>query len=241
MTTDLIPLETVQQIGELDQRSRTYRKAITEAKVSGNDALAAILTAQGVQALRNGLTEDLMRPISDLQGTELGFRTDKDASGDRYPDPVVRDVVIQAMMLGFRLTGNEFNIIAGRFYAAQQGCVRAVQQWPGVSNVHWQPGVPQIKDASALCEGELSFSYDGEPVVLRFRRPLKEGDLDTRIPIRVNRGQGPDAVLGKAKRKAFAAAIEWLTGHTVITRDDQPAEPTVRRGQQLFDNDGMPV
>jgi hypothetical protein len=61
----------------------------------------------------------------------------------------------------------------------------------------------------------------------RFDRTEKNleggGTFDNRIAIRVNAGQGSDAILGKAERKFYAALLEHLSGEPVDSGDADDA------------------
>src|SRR3990167_7009414 len=73
--------------------------------------------AQGIQALTEAMTDDVLGAISPLMNSPLGFRTDH-APANFAPDGkavqpyglgVLRVCVVEALLRGLRLTGNEFN------------------------------------------------------------------------------------------------------------------------------------
>ena len=175
----------------------------------------AIQMAHGIAALREALTDEFVKlAIMPLQGTALGFCTDKDKEGG-YPLSVVKDVAIEAMLRGFQIVGNEFNIIGGRFYGTKAGFERHVQQYPGLTDLVLQPGVPQLSQdkSGALVPFLASWRLDGNPmsIACEYR---KEGEhvTDHRIPVRVNAGMGADAVIGKATRKMLFRVYQRLNG-----------------------------
>jgi hypothetical protein len=179
-----------------------------------------------------------------LQGSKLGFVTDKDAGGG-YPAEVVREVIIEALLRGFRPVGNEFNIIAGQFYGAKNGFERIVREWPGLTNLRIDLGVPHlVAEKGALVPCEARWRLDGRDMKVECRPAAGDG-FDTRIPVKVNGGMGPDAILGKATRKLYARVYQVLTGCAsdivdadgdVLTVPGQslpaPAEPT-KDGQRI--------
>ncbi|MFK5282891.1 hypothetical protein ACI3PL_25325, partial [Lacticaseibacillus paracasei] len=67
-----------------------------------------------------------------LQGNRLGFKTDKDKSGG-YPESVVKNCLIEAVLLGIQPTGNQFNIIAGNMYPTKEGCGYLLNNFKGLS------------------------------------------------------------------------------------------------------------
>jgi hypothetical protein len=184
--------------------------------------LQSINMARGLQRLRDALPEGPVKTyFMPLKGTPLGFLTDE---GDKVPDyswQVVRDCIIEALLRGFRPIGNEFNIISGRFYGAKNGLERIVREYPGLSNLTYELGVPALGQNGALVGFDAKWTLDGEVMELCGR--AAEGlALDTRIPVRVNSGMGPDAILGKATRKMFARIYNRILGMAAIDADGEP-------------------
>jgi hypothetical protein len=186
--------------------------------------LQTINLARGMQQMRALLKQSVVEAyFMPLQGSPLGFVTDKDANGG-YTWEVVRDVVVEALLRGFRPIGNEFNIISGRFYGAKSGFERIVREFPGVSRVQYDLGVPTVSDKGALVPFVIRWTYDGREMELRGSAPTKEGEFDTRIPVKVNGGMGADAILGKATRKMMARVYQRLTGCAADIVEAEPGD-----------------
>jgi hypothetical protein len=182
--------------------------------------LKAITLAKATQVIRDMITPAMMSDVMQLRGSKLGFRTDKDKDppNKQYPVEVVKDVLIEAVIRGFRPIGNEFNIIAGNFYATKEGVQRCVREWPGLTDLKIQPGVPNAHgEKGALVSYTASWKVDGVADSMRcIRRTLENGEVeDLRIPVRVNSGMGVDAVIGKATSKLFKRIYERLSGSEV--------------------------
>jgi hypothetical protein len=160
----------------------------------------AFVMARGIRDLRALITDEAMKDVMQLQGTSLGFRTDKDREGG-YKVDVVKDCLIEAALRGLRPVGNEWNIISGRVYVTKEGFARLVREFPGLGNLQMIPGVPRMKDGGALVTYKAKFTVDGVPV-----------EIEREIPVKVNSGMGADAILGKATRKMLCAVYERLTG-----------------------------
>jgi len=79
-----------------------------------------IVMAMAIKDLREALTPEAMAAVKELAGTSLGFLTDKKPH-EQYPVEVIRECVVEAMIRGVGVVGNQFNIIAGRFYMARNG------------------------------------------------------------------------------------------------------------------------
>jgi hypothetical protein len=174
--------------------------ALVRADNSGRFGKAFAL-AQGITSLRNAITHEHMAGVMPLQGVPLGFMTDKDKENG-YPENIVKDVVIEAVLNDVPLVGNCFNIIAGRFYVTKNGCFHKVLNFPGLTDLMLDFGVPEIKgDKGALVNCKARWALNG-----------KAGELSALIPIRVNSGMGADAIVGKATRKLLARVHDRLTG-----------------------------
>ena len=188
--------------------------------------LQAIQMASGIRAIRNNMPKQFIEEhFAPMQNTTLGFLTDKP---EGYPWEVVRDVLCEALLRGFRPVGNEFNIIAGKFYGAKNGYERLVQEFPGLTKFRFELAVPAMSQAGALVAGEAWWVLDGQPDRLVCKAPAPNSDeMDTRIPVKVHSGMGPDAILGKAHRKLHARVYARLTGcaNSVVDADTDEMPP----------------
>lgn len=171
-------------------------------QVLGNDKMQgfekAYMIAEAVGKLKELLTPEYMKPIMYLQNTKLGFRTDK---SEGYPEHVVRDCLIEAVLYGVQPFGNQFNIIAGNSYITKEGYGHLLLNYSGL-DYKIVPHLPRIKDTSAA-------------VVMRIEWKINGGDWQKEeidFAIRVNKMMGADAVIGKATRKARKWLYDKLTG-----------------------------
>lgn len=190
----------------------------------------ALTMARGIKMLRDALTPEIMAGIMALQGSKLGFRTDKDKDGG-YPVEVVKDCAIEHVLRGGMLVGNEMNIIAGSAYQTKEFFTRMLAELPGFTDLKLFPGVPAAGgDRRALVAYVATWIFNGKPGRLdKLQTKLEDGTiLDERLSVTVNSGMGPDAVLGKAERKIKAAIYARCTG-TIITDADVSDTDTPRR------------
>ena len=165
----------------------------------------ALATANAVSTLRELLTKDVMANVMQLQNTALGFITDRrDAP---YSVDVVRDCLIEAVLNGVSLTGNEFNIISGRCYITKNGMRRKLSNIEGLSYTI-TPGIPKLAEKGAVIVMSIDWTYNG-----------KTEHKDLAIPVRVNAGMGTDAIIGKATRKASAWLYDAVTGTCINDGD----------------------
>ncbi|KKN03960.1 hypothetical protein LCGC14_1102560, partial [marine sediment metagenome] len=170
---------------------------------------------QGIQKLKTMITSAMMKPIMDLQGTALGFRTDKDNEGG-YDEETVKACLIEATLRGVRPIGNEFNIIARRSYITREGMTRLVREFPGLSNLTMDFGVPRVSGSNAGAVVQATAKWNLEDT----SHELTSHELTCEIPVRVNKGMGTDAILGKAERKLLARVYKRITGSITISDGD---------------------
>lgn len=171
-----------------------------------NNFTKTFTVARCVSQLKQALTTEVMQPIMELQGSPLGFRTDRDSKGG-YDMQTVKEVLIDATMQGLMPCGNQFNIIGGRMYITKEGFTYKLGQLSDLSYTI-NMGVPISKNGGAIVHTEILWSRD----VTGMSKPCRKV-LD--IPVRVNNGMGVDAVLGKADRKAKCWLYNNITGQTL--------------------------
>lgn len=162
----------------------------------------AIMMADGIIKLRDGITKEMMDKVLALQDRPLGFLTDR-KSGNKapYDAQVVRDCAIEALIRGVSLIGNEFNIIAGRCYITREGYSSLLRNLPGLQKLSITLGVPQVSGKGALVPCSATWEYNGI-----------EGKKEASIPVKTDDYSTVDAILGKADRKFRKRIWDELTG-----------------------------
>lgn len=182
----------------------------------------AYLMAEGIKKLRELLTPEYMGPIMQLQGSRLGFRTDKDLKDDKTPGPgypmeVVKNCVIEATLNGLQVTGNQFNIIAGNMYPTKEGCGYILNNFKG------------LKHQIVISLPRMSNDGKSAAVDASIKWSLNEESFEETVPIgiRVNAYMGIDAIIGKATRKARAWLISRITGQEVTDGEIEDVKHTV--------------
>ncbi len=229
------PQQAIQRSITAEELDAQIQAAINDTAIDGLGKLTPIAQSmklsRGIQAVQSALTDTIMDDhFMPLQGKSFGFKTDK-----IYSREIVREVLAEALLRGFHPVGNEFNIIAGTFYGAQAGMERKVKEFPGLTDFDEEYAVPTIKEGdthTALVAVWSSYKLDGQRYEFNCDlQKTEEGKRDLRIPVRVNAGQGPDAVLGKAKRKFYARLYKKLSGISIPDGEpgDDGAIPTEGR------------
>ena len=198
----------------------------------------AIRLAQGVIALRQIFDQEGIRKnVVAMQNTKLGFMTDRSPAAIEsakrkgktlvpYQWDVIRECCIEAMIQGYRITGNEFNIIASGFYPAKAGKFRKINDRPNVAEFQFSHTPPNY-----ISEQKMDY---GKPVTAQYARVqcwaswkqngqlVKVGD-DTGerhdklvFKVRVNDAMGDDAIVGKSLSKLFTRVLMRVTGSVLL-------------------------
>lgn len=241
----LIESNVVSKITALRTTATQCRQEIAAANKDGDEFVKMFVVSAARKKLLSLLSDDLVDFLKDLQGTPLGFRTDKDGNGG-YGRDVIRTVAAQALLCGLRMTDNEINIIGGNLYAAKEGCKRLAKETPGVSDVEFIPGIPELVYSDPIKKTGKNGEYTVQrcvgyvPCILKYRINGKqfedryEGDY--RIVVKVE-GGGEDMAIGKAERKAYKRLAEKLSGIKIDDEDDdQPIDVTAEVVAPQFDD-----
>jgi len=114
MNTSLIK----EQAKEAFSNALAIGKKYAGELANSEDFFKPIVMAMAIKDLREALTPEAMAAVKELAGTSLGFLTDKKPH-EQYPIEVIRECVVEAMIRGVGVVGNQFNIIAGQFYMAR--------------------------------------------------------------------------------------------------------------------------
>lgn len=194
---------------------------LTDEQIGGFERAASY--AYAISRLREMLTPDNMKNIMLLQGNKLGFLTDKDkkrmpdgsyGKGEGYPLGIVKDCLISAVLQGVQPVLNHFNIIGGNCYLTKEGCQYILNNhsmFKGKLKYKCIPMLPKIDPTktSATVAVKCISSYLGG----------KEEEEIIEFPIKCDQWTSNDALIGKAKRKAYAYLIERYSGITISEGD----------------------
>jgi hypothetical protein len=212
----------LQKIGDLDAIAD---KALQELSAAQGSFSKAFAVSTAMNDLRNALTPH-MAQFMKLQGTSLGFKTDKDETGG-YPIEVVKDALIEATLRGVQPVGNQFNVISKRCYITKEGYEYKLKHLRGLAGLKINIGVPKVHTSGegAIVECKAEWTYNGV------------ADTKTsEIPVRVNKAMGVDAIIGKASRKMAKRVFEQITGSPEPEDegvDDPKALPAPTNGKLL--------
>jgi hypothetical protein len=173
----------------------------------------AYATAKSIETLKTLLTPEYMHPIMQLQGNRLGFKTDKD-KGSGYPVDVVKNCLIEAVLMGLQPYGNEFNIIAGNTYPTKEGLGRVLATWNGLQyTLVCAVPKPQQDGKSAVIDVSLKWTINN-----------KEHSQVVPIAVKMDAYTSVDALVGKATRKGRAWLLSAISGIEITDGDITDAE-----------------
>lgn len=198
--------EIVVSIAALDKIAEEY--SVAACMGASGRFKQMMLISSGIKRLRNALTPEILQEVMFLQGSALGFLTDKDKEGGYKDLNVIRDCVLEATMRGAMVCGNEMNIIARRPYFTIAYFKRILRQFPGLTGLKVNLSVPKLVEGRQVVHASCSWALQG----------VKDA-LEVDIPIKVNAGMGDDAILGKARRKAMAQIYGQITGSPIADAD----------------------
>jgi hypothetical protein len=162
-----------------------------------------------------------MGKVRTVQDTPLGFRTDRDPklvnkrtgkANEPYDEGTVKDCLIEAMLRGVQLVGNQFNIISGRCYITREGYEYLIRRLADVTDFSHVEGVPVRK------EGGVTIACES-----RWRKAGQDQELKVIIPVKSDEYSGADQLLGKAARKFLKRCYEQMTGSVTSDGDVESA------------------
>ena len=207
-TKSLVKLDDT-DVQKMDETLALQQNALVTLK--GKTFQTAALTAKAMIALREmfdrpGVMETMVIP---LRGSKLGFRTDRDVGGKQpYSENDLKDPIIEGLLKGARLTGNEINIIAGGAYLTREFFQLILSETVGLDYkvVH---GIPRTQPGGCTIVSTVTYTYRG----------AKTETEELELAIKGDKYSTVDAYRGKADRKARAWLYSRLTGVSVSDSD----------------------
>lgn len=186
--------------------------ASVEATAGGRHVARAVALARAAETVL-GAIRRYWPEIAPLKDTPYGFATDESTrQHGPYTPQQIQQALAHGILLGGMPTGGEITVISGRAYLSLPHFERWSRECEGLTDLVITPGVPTLPGGdggTALVEATASYVYRGVPTTITWS---KGQAFDGRIPVKVNKGMGPDAVLGKARRKILAAIRKRVQG-----------------------------
>lgn len=227
MTKELIvkPADEVLAVGS--QIDQIVKECMPLATQESQNFVQALTLANGIKALRQIFKTDphIKETVEAMQNTNLGFMTDRTpqaiarakADGKTlhpYTYEETSEVCIEAMLKGYRISGNEFNMLVNRFYPAKDGKFRKIVETEGITDFQFTTTSPMYEAPVnniqyAKVQAFASWKKDGVLATLGSSTKTEDKLI---FKIRVNRAMGEDAIVGKALSKLFSRVLMRITG-----------------------------
>jgi hypothetical protein len=207
-------LEKITNNGVIQKLQESVLSVIMAEQLIGFER--AYLVASAAGELKKLLSDEYMKPIMALQGNRLGFKTDKDKTGG-YSLEVVKNCLIEAVLMGVQPCGNQFNIIQDNCYLTKEGLGYLLKKIPGLYfDITFElPRVNSAKDGAAIT-ANIEWTING----VKKTKTIE-------FPVKMNSFMGTDAVIGKATRKARKWLYDTITGSEIPEGDAfDPETPT---------------
>lgn len=173
-----------------------------------NNFGAAFQAVNVVNLLRSALTDEVMKAVfMPLMNTKIGFLTDRNGRPngrgeikETYSVEVVRDCIIDAVVIGLLPTGNQFNIIAERMYPTKEGYTALLRKKEVKYFIEVGSDKSQTQGTAEIpCK--ITYQHNGEKNSFSIVATVKKDSYSS-----------SDQIRGKAERRAKKALYEYITG-----------------------------
>lgn len=174
--------------------------------------------ASYIRDIYDNLSPDCVKLLRFLQNKNLGFKTDRE---NGYPDEVIKNCVVEAMIYGLKPLNNEFNILGGNMYTTKQGYERLVYQHPELEKI-------EIKNEPSLTQG------GNWKILFRVSMKLKDKQAEnfeetfSLVSKKGNFEFPLETILGKATRKILRSCYVKMNNGILI-----PPEGDVGDGEYI--------
>jgi hypothetical protein len=213
-----------------DEAAISKVDALIQTAETVHDISSEIKKCFTIAEIRKGL-EQFFTPkimadyVIPLMNTSGGFRTDRDPKqinrktnkpNEPYSMEEARGCVIDALIDGVGITGNQFNIISSRHYITKEGFEAKLNKMKDLQYTII-PGIPKIMTGGAIVDMEITWCKAGG----------KEQKKTLPICAKLADGQGADVAVGKAMRKSRAWLFTKVTGREIGDADVEDDTKTI--------------
>jgi len=175
-------------------------------QTKGEDGLArGYKIAEAYRQMDEMLTPEVMAPLMYLQGKKLGFCTDMDTNqdgtaGTGYAMEVVKRCVMDAVLMGLQVYGNQFNILGGKMYPTKEGVIYLLDKQTFLTySIIPQPA--KVVGVTAFVD-----------ILIEWTAFETHARITLPVAIHVGRGASHDSINGKAIRKGAAYILSKING-----------------------------
>ncbi|UCE66675.1 MAG: hypothetical protein JSU85_01260 [Candidatus Zixiibacteriota bacterium] len=187
----------------------------------GNHMLKSFKRANLIIELRRFFDQpEIKTLVLSMKDSQIGFLTDRDPVAiykakskgktlEEYKWPTIRDCCIEALLSGYRLDNNEFNIISSKMYPAKNGLYRKIIDTEGVSDFKFSITSSKVEHGQAKVQAFAKWKINDIPQNIG----LGDDQADKCfIVVKIDNYTTEDSIAGKAARKLFARILPRLGG-----------------------------
>ncbi len=195
----------------------------------------SLVVMNGIRSLKNFFqTPEVKELIEMSKESPAGFLTDRNDQAifkhNKNPNkkyelkPYTYKQIVEALipcaLEGYRLHGNEINIISGKGMPVKAGKHRRIIEM--TDGYQDNISTPAIKDGFAFMKCKAKWIIDGQAQTIGY----DEGD-DCHIKVSFGKWDSIDKVLGLAESKLYTRVLRRITGKYIV---DEPVSTDVTEG-----------
>ena len=194
-------------IKKFDTTVKSCVSAMTETHYS---IMHSMTLLTGIDELKQFFNQPQIKDLMEsAKGNEAGFLTDEKTRKIPYTHDQIIDALIPRILEGYRITGNEINIIAGKGMAVKRGKFRRIIEM--TDSFAPTIGSPQQKNNQSTFKCVARWTKDGKDYSIGI------GENDPCL-ITIKSG-GPydtiDKLIGLAESKLYTRVLTRLTGNFI--------------------------
>lgn len=242
--TDIVVSESI--LEEFQAAIDLCEPAVSNARQTLQDSLTIANGIKHIKAFLN--LPEVKELVIGLQDNVAGFLTDKSELAIKkhnakpggykkkaYTYEEICEALVPCLMEGYRLTGNEINIISGKGMPVKAGKFRKITEHSGVSNFKHSIGTPHYDGNIAKMRCQATWMFGGELQSIG----LTEED---KCVIAVEKGSydGIDKLIGLADSKLFSRVLTRLLGKFVAEGDVSTTDVSQQKTQLPQSNKKLP-
>lgn len=200
-TNTITSLSIPQNQKDLAKKIDQIVKEVSNLPFNTNPFELAIIQSNAISTIEILFTDEAFEVIFKLQNKKLGFLT---SSKEGFTKPIVKACVIEALLIGVRVIGNEFNIIEGKCYITKEGFSYLLRTIPELTYDIIQYPPKTIEGVGKQITNKIKYTYKG-----------KTTEREISFIVKENSGMGTDGLNGKAERKVKKWLYNEITGKEV--------------------------
>lgn len=220
MNKDLIKVDD----SILNQIQETIDSCLPICMSASQSFQDSLVIANGLNQMRELFKNPQIKALVEaMQDTTLGFLTDRPKGKKRwdkrqnkyvessYNYEEISEALIPMMLEGYRFTGNEINIIAGKGMPVKNGKYRKITEL--TEGFYHSVGTPKKEEGIAKMRCQAKWIVDGKEQTIGY------GDDICIIAVEYDEWAGLDKLVGLAESKLYSRVLTRITGKFIAEGD----------------------